>query len=74
MTPSHRRSGLQPPRPLVHPHRGPLAAAKQPAAKQFAAKRPAPAQGSNGAHRGPVGRMQSALATALKADDDWKEF
>jgi len=25
--------------------------------------------------RGPVGRMQSALATALKDDpDDWKEF
>ena len=55
------------------------AAAKQPAAKQLAAKQPAarqpaPAQGSNGVHRGPVGRMQSALATALKADDDWKEF
>jgi methyl-accepting chemotaxis protein len=24
--------------------------------------------------RGPVGRMQSALATALKDDPDWKEF
>jgi methyl-accepting chemotaxis protein len=29
-------------------------------------------QKSNG--RGPVGRMQSALATALKDDPDWKEF
>jgi methyl-accepting chemotaxis protein len=29
-------------------------------------------QRSNG--RGPVGRMQSALATALKDDPDWKEF
>ena len=32
---------------------------------------PAPSR-SNG--RGPVGRMQSALATALKDDPDWKEF
>jgi hypothetical protein len=29
-------------------------------------------QRSNG--RSPVGRMQSALATALKDDPDWKEF
>jgi hypothetical protein len=30
--------------------------------------------GQNGAHRGPVGRMQTVLATALKDDPDWKEF
>jgi PAS domain S-box-containing protein len=28
----------------------------------------------NGSGRGPVGRMQTALATALKDDPDWKEF
>ncbi len=49
-------------------------AVKLPAVKQPVARQPAPVQGSNGAHRGPVGRMQSALATALKADEDWKEF
>jgi methyl-accepting chemotaxis protein len=50
-------------------------APKQPAPKQPVPKPPASAHKSNGAHRGPVGHMQSALATALKADDeDWKEF
>jgi methyl-accepting chemotaxis protein len=56
-----------------------------PAAKpQVAARRPAtgmkaptatpskrPAAGAN---RGPAGRMQTALATAIKDDSDWKEF
>jgi hypothetical protein len=26
------------------------------------------------ANGGPVGRMQTALATAVNADQDWKEF
>ena len=26
------------------------------------------------ARRGPVGRMQAALATAINDDADWKEF
>ncbi|MBX9823692.1 MAG: hypothetical protein K2Y27_01735 [Xanthobacteraceae bacterium] len=38
-----------------------------------ASRQPVPAPKS-GAQRGPVGRMHSALATALKADEDWKEF
>jgi methyl-accepting chemotaxis protein len=33
-----------------------------------------PQQRSNGTHRGPARRMQSSLATALKADADWQEF
>ena len=45
------------------------AAVKPPVARQLA-----PAHQSNGGHRGAVGRMQSALATALKADEEWKEF
>jgi methyl-accepting chemotaxis protein len=57
---------------------------RAPAAKpQTAAGRPAatmkvPATPSKrpaaGANRGPAGRMQSALATAIKDDSDWKEF
>jgi methyl-accepting chemotaxis protein len=52
----------------------PAAAAGRPAA---APKRPAapqkPAAKLNGGG-GPVGRMQSALATAVQEDADWKEF
>jgi len=51
---------------VAMPSRGP--AAKKPpvaAPKRFAA-------GANGG--GPVGRMQTALATAVKGDPDWKEF
>ena len=29
---------------------------------------------ASGTRRGPVGRMQAALATAVKEDPDWKEF
>jgi len=54
-------------RPVVAmPSRGP-AAPKQP----VAAPKRAVAGGSRG---GPVGRMQAALATAVKDDPDWKEF
>jgi hypothetical protein len=35
---------------------------------------PKVAAAARGNGRGPVGRMQSALATALKDDPDWKEF
>ena len=48
------------------PSRGP-AAPKQP----VAAPKRAVAGNSRG---GPVGRMQAALATAVKDDPDWKEF
>jgi methyl-accepting chemotaxis protein len=47
------------------PSRGP-AAPKQPVA--------APKRAVAGNSGGPVGRMQTALATAVKADPDWKEF
>jgi methyl-accepting chemotaxis protein len=49
------------------PLRGPAAAKKQPAA--------APKRASTGGHsRGPVGRMQTALATAVNEEPGWKEF
>jgi methyl-accepting chemotaxis protein len=62
-------------RPMAPPTRGP-AAKPQPAAA--APKRQpvaAPKRGSAGSNgHSPVGRMQAALATAITADDDWKEF
>jgi methyl-accepting chemotaxis protein len=45
-------------------------AARQPAPKRVAAAAPKRAVNGSG---GPVGRMQTALATAIQADD-WKEF
>jgi methyl-accepting chemotaxis protein len=47
-----------------------------PAPKATAAPRPAPlVRHTNGAAgRGPVGKMQATLASALKDDPDWKEF
>ncbi|MBX9846323.1 MAG: hypothetical protein K2Z80_31410 [Xanthobacteraceae bacterium] len=58
------------------PPQEPAAAARAAAPKPrpAAGKPPAPAHKSSGVQRGPVGRMHSALATALKADEDWKEF
>jgi methyl-accepting chemotaxis protein len=45
---------------------------------QVAARRPAAAPSPKrtvaGTNRGPVGRMQTSLATAIKDDPDWKEF
>ena len=49
------------------PLRGPALTRKLPAA--------APKRGAAGGHsRGPVGRMQTALATAVNKEPDWKEF
>jgi methyl-accepting chemotaxis protein len=45
--------------------------AAKPAAK--AVSKPAPAK-AGAVSRGPVGRMQSNLATALKAETEWEEF
>ena len=54
-------------RPVVAPpSRGPAAKPRPVAAPKHAAA--APARG------GPVGRMQAALASAVKEDQDWKEF
>jgi methyl-accepting chemotaxis protein len=50
------------------PSRGPAAAPKR---QPVAAPKRAAAGGNSG---GPVGRMQAALATAVKNDPDWKEF
>ncbi len=35
---------------------------------------PVPVKSNAGASRGPVGRMQAGLATALNTEPDWKEF
>ena len=49
------------------PLRGPATAKKQPTV--------APKRGATGGHsRGPVGRMQTALAAAVSKEPDWKEF
>ena len=57
-------------RPVVALKRpAPEAPRAQPAAP--AKRHPAPAPSGRG---GPVGRMQAALATAIKDDPDWKEF
>jgi hypothetical protein len=49
------------------PLRGPTAAKKQTSAP--------PKRAAAGGHsRGPVGRMQTALATAVNSDPNWKEF
>ncbi len=57
------------------PARAPAIAAKpRPAAIRPAAKPSRPAAQAAGARRGPVGRMQAQLATAIKEDADWKEF
>jgi hypothetical protein len=48
------------------------AAIARPAAKTAPA--PAPVHAPAPKRAGPVGRMQSQLATALKQDQDWQEF
>jgi len=58
------------PRPVVSAARAPAAVPRRPAAAPKAA---APKRAANGGG-GPVGRMQAALATAVQADADWKEF
>ena len=58
----------------------PKAAAPRPAAEAVrrqpveVPKRPPVATAIAGRRGGPVGRMQAALATAINADPDWKEF
>jgi Methyl-accepting chemotaxis protein (MCP) signalling domain/Chemoreceptor zinc-binding domain len=42
--------------------------------KKHLARGPKPTVGAAGRGGGPVGRMRTALATAVKADPDWKEF
>ena len=46
--------------------------APKPAKREFAPVRKASA--ATGAKRGPVGRMQAGLATAVAEDKDWQEF
>jgi len=46
----------------------------KPAPAAAATRKPAPAPRAQAAARGPVGRMQTALATALDADAEWKDF
>ncbi len=60
--------------PVAPPARRPVAAAP---ARDSKAKPPVtpPKRAAAGANGGsPVRRMQSALATAVKSDPDWKEF
>jgi methyl-accepting chemotaxis protein len=45
-----------------------------PSVKPAAAKRPVTVVSKANTSRGPVGRMQANLATALKQEPDWKEF
>ncbi len=57
------------PRLAASASRAPAAALKRPAPAPKAAPKRAASGGG-----GPVGRMQTALATAVQADADWKEF
>jgi methyl-accepting chemotaxis protein len=57
--------------PAAAAPRAPAAASKRPAAAPKAA---APRRAAANGGGGPVGRMQTALATAVQADADWKEF
>jgi methyl-accepting chemotaxis protein len=65
------RSESQAPRaPIAAPSRGP-AARKAPATAKPAPSQPAQRAAGNA---GPARRMQTALATAVNVDQDWKEF
>jgi hypothetical protein len=48
--------------------------AAAPVSRPAAAKRSVAAASKTTANRGPVGKMQASLATALKQEPDWKEF
>ncbi|MDB5579447.1 MAG: hypothetical protein JWR80_4623, partial [Bradyrhizobium sp.] len=48
--------------------------AERKVAVPMAKSKPAPVKTPVAAQRGPVGRMQAGLATALKAEPDWQEF
>jgi methyl-accepting chemotaxis protein len=60
------------PTAVMAPTRGPAAKKPQPAAAPKHAPAAAPKQAAAGG--GPVGKMQAALATAVGAEPDWKEF
>ena len=60
-----RPSGARAQRPAAAQSRGP-------AAKQQPVAAPKRADASNAG--GPVRRVQTALATAIKSEPDWKEF
>jgi len=53
-------------------HRAPVAAPRPKTAPPR--RTAAPVRSNVTTHRGPVGRMQAGLATALKSEPDWKEF
>jgi methyl-accepting chemotaxis protein len=57
---------------MASAQQAPAAAARAKAAPPKQA--PAPVKSNAGANRGPVGRMQAGLATALNTEPDWKEF
>jgi len=50
------------------------APSKRPVAVAVAPKPSKPAAAKRAANGGPVGRMQAALATAVRSDPDWQEF
>jgi methyl-accepting chemotaxis protein len=56
--------------PAAKPH----AALKRPAGSAKAPAATVPKRPIAGGNRGPVGRMQTALASAIKSDPDWQEF
>jgi hypothetical protein len=53
-------------------HRAPVAAQRPKAAPPK--RTAAPVRSNATTNRGPVGRMQAGLATALSTEPDWKEF
>jgi methyl-accepting chemotaxis protein len=57
-----------------HAPRAPAAAPKPQAAAPKRQPATAPRRAAASSNGGPVGRMQSALATAVKEDPEWKEF
>jgi methyl-accepting chemotaxis protein len=62
--PAERQAAPAPRPRATAPSRGPAATKRQ----------AAPQKSNAPANRGPVGRMQAGLATALNQDPDWKEF
>ena len=64
--PQRQRAVARKPQPPPAPARRAAAPKPQP--------QPAPQDPATAAKRGPVGRMQAALASAINDDKDWKEF
>jgi hypothetical protein len=71
---ARRAATAAPSRPTAPPAKPQIAAKRQamPGAKDSPA--PAPKRSIDAANRGPVSRMQTQLATAIKENPDWKEF